>query len=61
MRDREMTSETVIDVTGDSWDAEVLKAPGLVAVDFWHQCCSWCCQGVPNPTIDGAAEVFRHG
>ena len=61
MRDRKMTSETVIDVTGDSWGAEVLKAPGLVAVDFWHQYGSWYCQGVPNPTIDGAAEVFRHG
>ena len=61
MRDVKMTGDAVIDVTGDSWDVKVLKAPGLVAVGFWHQCCSWCCQGVPNLAIDGAAEVFRHG
>ncbi|MFQ5951223.1 MAG: hypothetical protein ACE5KH_03965, partial [Candidatus Geothermarchaeales archaeon] len=53
--------DIVIEATGESWEAEVLKAPGLVAVDFWHQYCSWYCRGDPNLDIDQVMEVFRHG
>jgi len=33
---------SVIDVTADDWEREILQADTPVVVDFWHEQCSWC-------------------
>jgi thioredoxin 1 len=33
---------SVLEVNADKWEKEVLKADGLVVVDFWHEQCPWC-------------------
>ena len=35
-------TENVIDVTSEGWEGEVLESEIPVAVDFWHENCTWC-------------------
>ncbi len=37
-----MTEKVVVDVTSDDWEEEVLRSDAPVAVDFWHENCTWC-------------------
>ncbi len=37
-----MTENVVLDVTSDEWEEEVLGSEIPVAVDFWHENCTWC-------------------
>lgn len=35
-------ADAVPDVTAAEWESNVLKAKTPVAVDFWHEQCTWC-------------------
>ncbi len=37
-----MVEDEVFDVTSEEWDDEILGSEVPVAVDFWHEGCSWC-------------------
>ncbi|MFQ6012188.1 MAG: thioredoxin family protein [Thermoplasmata archaeon] len=37
-----MAENQVLDVTAQTWDHEILESAVPVAVDFWHDGCSWC-------------------
>lgn len=37
-----MVEDEVFDVTSEGWDDEILGSDVPVAVDFWHEGCSWC-------------------
>jgi thioredoxin 1 len=37
----------VLEVNADKWEEEVLKAEGLVVVNFWHEQCPWCKRMAP--------------
>ena len=44
-------------VTKDTWDAEVLKAKGLVVVDFWAVWCGPC--RMVSPIVDELAKDYE--
>ena len=46
----------VMKVDEGSWDAEVMKAPGLVMVDFWAVWCGPCQMVVP--IIEESADEY---
>ncbi len=37
-----MAEDGVFEATSKDWDDDVLGSEMLVAVDFWHENCSWC-------------------
>lgn len=51
-----MASDAVLQLTDDTFEAEVIKSDKPVLVDFWA---SWCapCKAIA-PVIDGLAEQF---
>ncbi len=51
-----MASDQVLQLTDDTFEAEVIKSDKPVLVDFWA---SWCapCKAIA-PVIDGLAEQF---
>jgi len=51
-------AEGISDVTSSTWDAEVLKAQGLVMVDFWAPWCAPC--RMVSPTVEELAKEY-HG
>jgi thioredoxin 1 len=51
-----MASANVKDFTDSNFDAEVLKSPTPVLVDFWAEWCMPC--RMLTPTIDAVAEEF---
>lgn len=44
-------------VTKDTWDSEVLKAKGLVVVDFWAVWCGPC--RMVSPIVDELAKDYE--
>ena len=37
-----MAEDRVFEATSKDWDDDILGSDVLVAVDFWHENCSWC-------------------
>jgi thioredoxin len=49
-------AEGVLEVTTASWETEVLKARGLVMVDFWAVWCGPC--RIVAPTVEELAKEY---
>src|ERR1051325_10669030 len=52
-----MASANVQEVTDANFDAEVIKSPVPVLVDFWAEWCMPC--RMLTPTIEAVAEEFK--
>jgi thioredoxin 1 len=50
-------SEFVFEATDETFEAEVLKHPGSVLVDFWAEWCGPC--KALGPVLDGLAEEYK--
>lgn len=50
-------AEGVLDVTSSTWDSEVIKAQGLVMVDFWAAWCAPC--RMVSPTVEELAKEYQ--
>ncbi len=50
-------AEGLVEVTSSTWDQEVLKADGLVLVDFWAVWCGPC--RMIAPTIEELAREYE--
>jgi len=50
-------AEGVVDVTASTWDSEVIKAQGLVMVDFWAAWCAPC--RMVSPTVEELAKEYQ--
>ncbi|MDI6890879.1 MAG: thioredoxin [Thermodesulfovibrionales bacterium] len=48
--------EGVREVTSYTWDSEVIKAQGLVMVDFWAAWCAPC--RIVSPTVEELAKEY---
>ncbi|MBS7657289.1 thioredoxin fold domain-containing protein [Candidatus Bathyarchaeota archaeon] len=44
-------------VNSNNWENEVIKADGLVIVDFWHKQCPWCLR--LSPIYEEVAEEYH--
>jgi len=47
---------TVLDVSADNWEKEILQSDTLVLVDFWHGRCPWCKR--LDPIYSDVAEEY---
>lgn len=52
-------AESVTDVTTAQWDAKVLSPRTPVAVDFWHEQCTWCKRLDPELAAVAAEKSSR--
>jgi len=49
-------SENVLEVKSSNWEEEVIKAKGLVMVDFWAAWCAPC--RLVSPTVEELAKEY---
>jgi len=49
-------AEGVFEATSSNWDNEVLKAQGLVVIDFWAAWCGPC--RMISPTVEELAKEY---
>ena len=49
-------SEGIVEVTTSNWDNEVIKAQGLVMIDFWAAWCGPC--RMISPTVEELAKEY---
>jgi thioredoxin 1 len=49
-------SEGILEVTTSNWDTEVIKAQGLVMIDFWAAWCGPC--RMISPTVEELAKEY---
>jgi len=49
-------SEDILEVTSSNWDNEVIKAQGLVMIDFWAAWCGPC--RMITPTVEELAKEY---
>ncbi|OGW36840.1 MAG: thioredoxin [Nitrospirae bacterium RBG_13_39_12] len=49
-------SEGILEVTSSNWDNEVIKARGLVMIDFWAAWCGPC--RIISPTVEELAREY---
>ena len=49
-------SEGVAEVTTSTWDSEVIKAQGVVMIDFWAAWCGPC--RIISPTIEELSKEY---
>jgi thioredoxin 1 len=52
-----MMAEGVIEVNTSNWENEVLKAEGLVMIDFWAAWCGPC--RMISPTVEELAKEYK--
>lgn len=48
---------SVLEVTSENWDKEILQSSTLMVVDFWHERCLWCKR--LDPVFDEVAEEYK--
>jgi len=51
-----MPSDSVVEVSAETWSEEVLKSDIPVVVDFWHHRCGWC--RALNPIYDELSNEY---
>ncbi|MFH0933155.1 MAG: thioredoxin [Nitrospirota bacterium] len=49
-------AEGILDVTSSTWDSEVIKAQGLIMIDFWAAWCAPC--RMVSPTVEELAKEY---
>jgi thioredoxin 1 len=49
-------AEGVVEVTSSGWESEVIKAQGLVMVDFWAAWCAPC--RIISPTVEELSKEY---
>jgi thioredoxin 1 len=52
-----LMAEGILDVTSSTWDTEVIKAQGLIMVDFWAPWCAPC--RMVSPTVEELAKEYQ--
>ena len=51
-----MSSDSVVEVSAETWEKEVLESDIPVVVDFWHHDCDWC--RALNPIYDELSNEY---
>ena len=49
-------AEGILDVTSSTWNSEVIKAQGLIMIDFWAAWCAPC--RMVSPTVEELAKEY---
>lgn len=49
-------AEGIVELTSSSWETEVLKAKGIIMVDFWAPWCGPC--RIIAPTVEELAKEY---